>query len=51
MRDYPIRPVPSTDVRIEDRFGGPRLATNRSRTIPALFEHVEAASEPRGGAA
>lgn len=27
--DYPFRPVPFTDVRVEDGFWSPRLATNR----------------------
>jgi uncharacterized protein len=40
-RDYPIRPVPFTDVTIEDAFWGPRLETNRTRTIPALFQQSE----------
>jgi DUF1680 family protein len=41
MRDDPLRPVPASAVRIEDAFWGPRLETNRTRTIPALFRNAE----------
>ncbi len=29
--DYPIRPVPFTQVRLTDSFWAPRLETNRDR--------------------
>ena len=33
-RDYPVRPVPFTDVRLSDIFWAPRLETNRTVSIP-----------------
>ena len=33
-RDYPIRPVPFTQVRFTDSFWAPRLETNRTVSIP-----------------
>jgi DUF1680 family protein len=33
-RDYPIRPVPFTDVRIMDAFWASRLETNRTVSVP-----------------
>ena len=33
-RDYPIRPVPFTEVTLTDAFWAPRLETNRSVSIP-----------------
>lgn len=39
--DYPIRPVPFTDVRVEDEFWQPRLRTSRQVTIPYAFEKCE----------
>lgn len=32
--DYPIRPVPFTDVRLTDAFWAPRLETNRKISVP-----------------
>ncbi len=32
--DYPIRPVPFTDVRFTDAFWAPRLETNRTVSVP-----------------
>lgn len=32
--DYPVKPVPFTDVRLNDVFWAPRLETNRTVTIP-----------------
>ncbi|HPW18652.1 MAG TPA: glycoside hydrolase family 127 protein [Candidatus Aminicenantes bacterium] len=32
--DYPIRPVPFTDVRFADAFWAPRLETNRTVSVP-----------------
>lgn len=40
-RDYPIRPVPFTAVRVEDDFWAPRIETNRSVTIPFAFRKNE----------
>jgi hypothetical protein len=33
-RDYPIRPVPFTEVTLADAFWAPRLETNRTVSIP-----------------
>ncbi|MBP1659815.1 MAG: hypothetical protein H6P95_1007 [Candidatus Aminicenantes bacterium] len=33
-RDYPIRPVPFTEVALTDAFWAPRLETNRTVSIP-----------------
>ena len=41
QKDYPIRPVLFTDVRIEDEFWAPRLETNRKVSIPYAFKQVE----------
>jgi len=35
--DYPVQPVPFTQVRFEDDFWAPRLETNRTVTIPHVF--------------
>jgi hypothetical protein len=40
-KDYPIRPVPFTQVRVTDAFWLPRLETNRTATIPFLFKKNE----------
>ncbi len=40
-RDYPIRPVPFTQVGFDDPFWAPRLETNRRVTIPYAFEKCE----------
>ncbi len=39
--DYPITPVPFTAVRVTDGFWAPRLETNRTVTIPAIFRKCE----------
>jgi uncharacterized protein len=39
--DYPIRPVPFTQVRFTDAFWAPRLETNRTVTIPYAFRMNE----------
>lgn len=39
--DYPIRPVPFTDVRLSDSFWAPRLETNRAVTIPFALDKNE----------
>jgi len=38
MADYPITPVPFTDVKIIDNFWKPRLETNREVTVPYTFD-------------
>jgi DUF1680 family protein len=40
-KDYPVQPVPFTDVRITDEFWSPRLETNRKVTIPYDFKKCE----------
>jgi DUF1680 family protein len=39
--DYPIQPVPFTQVHFEDAFWAPRLETNRTVTLPANFQKCE----------
>jgi DUF1680 family protein len=39
--DYPIKPVPFTDVKVEDNFWSKRIETNRTVTIPASFARCE----------
>ncbi len=36
--DYPVKPVPFTDVQFQDNFWLPRMETNRTVTIPYAFE-------------
>ena len=36
--DYPVRPVPFTEVQFQDNFWLPRMETNRAVTIPYAFE-------------
>jgi len=40
-KDYPIRPVDFTKVRIQDAFWLPRMETNRTVTIPFAFKKNE----------
>lgn len=40
-RDYPVRPVPFTAVRLNDVFWAPRIETNRVETIPFAFQQCE----------
>jgi DUF1680 family protein len=40
-KDYPITPVPFTKVRVNDAFWRPRIETNRTVTIPFLFQKNE----------
>ena len=37
QRDYPVKPVPFTDVHINDGFWAPRIEINRTVTIPFAF--------------
>jgi uncharacterized protein len=39
--DYPVQPVPFTDVKIQDQFWLPRIETNRTVTIPFAFGKCE----------
>lgn len=39
--DYPIKPVPFTNVQVRDGFWRPRLETNRRVTIPFAFRKCE----------
>jgi DUF1680 family protein len=39
--DYPIRPVPFTDVHLTDVFWAPRIEVNRTASIPSAFEQCE----------
>jgi DUF1680 family protein len=41
MKDYPVRPVPFTDVHLTDGFWARRIETNRTVTIPFAFEQCE----------
>jgi len=43
-KDYPITPVPFTAVRVTDGFWAPRIETNRTVTIPAIFKKCEETS-------
>ena len=40
-KDYPVQPVPFTDVRISDSFWSPRMEINRQVTIPYDFKKCE----------
>jgi hypothetical protein len=40
-RDYPITPIPLTDVTITDSFWKPRMERNRTVTIPHIFRQNE----------
>lgn len=39
--DYPIRPVPFSQVEVKGGFWGKRLEINRTVTIPRAFRHCE----------
>ena len=41
MRDYPVKPVPFTDVSTDDVFWTPRIEINRTVTIPFAFRQCE----------
>lgn len=40
-KDYPLRPVPFTDVKMTDQFWRPRMETNRTVTIRHAFQKCE----------
>ena len=39
--DYPIQPVPFTEVKLTDNFWAPRIKRNASVTIPIAFSYCE----------
>lgn len=39
--DYPVQPVPFTEVRLHDDFWAPRIETNWKVTIPYAFKQCE----------
>ncbi|MCX6559053.1 MAG: glycoside hydrolase family 127 protein [Candidatus Aminicenantes bacterium] len=41
VSDYPIRPVPFTQVKVDDAFWAPRMETNRAVTIPFALDKNE----------
>lgn len=41
QKDYPIRPVSFTQVKLQDSFWLPRMETNRTVTIPASFARCQ----------
>src|SRR5436190_6262020 len=40
-QDYPVKPVPFTEVHLQDVFWAPRIETNRAVTVPFAFEQCE----------
>jgi uncharacterized protein len=46
-KDYPISPVPFTQVKLTDNFWLPRIKTNHTVTIPASFERCESTGRIR----
>jgi DUF1680 family protein len=41
IKDYPVRPVPFSAVRVEDSFWSPRMETNRLTTVWYDFQKCE----------
>jgi DUF1680 family protein len=41
QKDYPVRPVAFTDVKITDAFWAPRLETNRTVSVPSALKMNE----------
>ena len=41
VNDYPIEPVPFTQVKVNDDFWQPRMETNRVVTVPYTFQKSE----------
>jgi len=41
QKDYPIKPIPFTEVSINDAFWSIRTETNRKVTIPFAFKKCE----------
>ncbi len=40
-RDYPIKPVPFTSVKVDSTFWSPRMKTNRETTVGYCFSKSE----------
>jgi uncharacterized protein len=40
-KDYPIKPVSFTDVKLADEFWTPRIVTNREVTIPEILKRCQ----------
>ncbi len=45
--DYPIQPVPFTEVKLTDEFWAPRIKKNASVTIPIAFGYCESTGRVR----
>lgn len=41
VMDYPVQPIPFTQVQIHDHFWAPRIETNRTKTIPFALQKNE----------
>ena len=41
LKDYPVQPVPLTEVRVDDGFWSPRLETNRLTTLGYDFKKCQ----------
>jgi uncharacterized protein len=41
VADYPIQPVPFTEVKLTDSFWAPRIKKNADVTIPIAFGYCE----------
>ncbi|MBV9032890.1 MAG: glycoside hydrolase family 127 protein, partial [Acidobacteriaceae bacterium] len=41
QHDYPIKPVPFTQVHVSDQFWAPRIEVNRKVSIPTAFNQCE----------
>ena len=41
QQDYPVKPVPFTDVKLSDTFWAPRLETNRTVSVPYALKMNE----------
>ncbi|HSO88906.1 MAG TPA: glycoside hydrolase family 127 protein [Draconibacterium sp.] len=39
LKDYPVRPVPFTSVKLNDKFWAPRVKLNHEVTIPIALKH------------
>jgi DUF1680 family protein len=39
LKDYPVRPVPFTSVKLTDNFWAPRIKLNHEVTIPIALKH------------
>lgn len=41
LKDYPIQPVPFTQVKVDDKFWAPKIEVNREVTIPYVLKMCE----------